>query len=154
MRRWLVLLVLAGCEGPVEPDADRTQGAHTVGVPAPSAWPLGPIHGRIGRSVAPQPVSRLSIVGAPELPLRLPTPWPVPGESRAIVYGFEREHPAVELIDLDPHRVVWRDTTHCTGPVVGVAGGAVICADATGAQALAVADGKLLWRSNVADLSR
>ena len=49
-----VALALVACEAPREPAPPA--GPHWVARPAPSAWPLGAVHGRIGRGQAPQPV--------------------------------------------------------------------------------------------------
>src|SRR5438046_8444 len=87
----------------------------TEPLPPPTPLPLGAVLGRIGRSQAPQLAAREGITGAAERPLRLVTPWTVPGDgaARAIVYGLDRDKPAIELIDIDRGRVAWRDTTTC-----------------------------------------
>ena len=77
------------------------------------------------------------------MPLRSPTPWPVPGDgpARAVVYGHRRCKPAIELIDIDAGTIAWRDTTACAAPVVGVTDDAIVCADAKGTRAVGL-DGK------------
>jgi hypothetical protein len=145
VHRWLVLVALVGCD---EPIADVAPQVRWLYPPAPSAWPLGVARGRIGRSIAPQPIATRPIVGAPDVPLTLPTPWTVPGDgpARAILSGFERGKPAVELVEIDAGRVVWRDTTICAGPVVAVTAEVVVCSDDKGTRSLGL-DGKLRWRS-------
>ena len=113
----------------------------------PSAVPVvaSPI-GRIGRSVAPQLPRAVGVEGSVREPLRRATPWTVPGDkARAVISGFEGSKPAVELIDIDAGRVLWRDTSSCGGSVVGVTERAVVCADANGARGLGM-DGKAKWK--------
>jgi len=107
---------------------------------------LGPASGRFGRSQAPQQPPALGIVGDPRVPLRLATPWAVPGDkpARAVVYGLEGAVTAIELVDVDAGRVVWRDTTACGAPIVGVTADAIVCADANGARGVGL-DGKARW---------
>nr|MBA3464086.1 PQQ-binding-like beta-propeller repeat protein [Deltaproteobacteria bacterium] len=54
--------------------------------------------------------------------------------------------PAVELIDIDAGRVVWRDPTACNGPVVGVTEDAIVCTDGVGTRGVKL-DGKGAWRN-------
>src|SRR4051812_13285260 len=137
-----VLLAVAGCN---EPAAQQAAPRVWVVPPALAAWPLGQVTGSIGRSQAPDVALAEGIEGPAALePLRTPTPWAVPGKgpARAVVYGLVGETHAVELIDIDAGKIVWRDTTACGAPVVGVTEDAVVCADARGIRGVAVADGK------------
>jgi hypothetical protein len=115
-----VLFAVAACnEAATEQAAPRPW----VYPPAVAAWPLGAVTGTIGRSQAPDVALAEGITGPATLqPLRVPTPWAVPGEgpARAIVYGLIGTTHAIELIDIDAGRVLWRDTTGCGAPVVGV----------------------------------
>ena len=132
-------LLLAACEPPArEPDPPARRWVYPPGA---SGWPLGVPRGRIGRSQAPQAAVRLGITGEPTLPLRLPTVWSVPGDgpARAVIYGLEGTRPAIELVDVDEGRVIWRDTETCAGPIVGVTEDAIVCADASGTRGLAIA---------------
>lgn len=147
MRRWPVLLLaLIACEPPVPPP--EAPPPTWVYAPPPVAWPLGHVHGRIGRSHAPQPTEPAGITGTVRFPLRQPTPWTVPGDgpARAVIYGLEGVTPAVEVIDVDGGQVLWRDTKQCAGPVVGVSADALVCADASGVRGVSL-DGKKSWRS-------
>ncbi|NVB81698.1 MAG: hypothetical protein HOV81_25105 [Kofleriaceae bacterium] len=146
MIRWAVLLTLLGCE----PSAELQEPPPRTWVYAPSlaAWPLGPITGHIGRSQAPQVAPGEGITGDVASPLRLPTAWPVDGTpARAAIYGLDGGKPAVELVDIDGGRVLWRDTTACAAPIVGVTGDAIVCADAKGTRAIGL-DGKSKWKSD------
>jgi len=142
-----VLFAVAACnEAATEQAAPRTW----VYPPSHAAWPLGRVTGTIGRSQAPDVALAEGITGpAPLQPLRLPTPWAVPGDgpARAIIYGLAGTTHAIELIDIDAGRVVWRDTTACGGPVVGVTAQAVVCADAKGVRAVGL-DGKPRWKND------
>jgi hypothetical protein len=145
--RWVALLALAACE-PTAPALDAPPVVWVV-PPAPGGFPLGPVHGRVGRGQAPQPVVELGLAsgpGFPLAPLRRAALWPVPGDgaARAVAHGSEGDHPAVELIDIDGGRVVWRDATSCAAPVVGVTAEAIVCADAGGTRAIGL-DGKPRW---------
>ena len=99
--------------------------------------------------MAPQPTTREGIAGELAAPLHLATPWAVPGggPARAVVYGMDGERPAIELVDVDRGRVVWRDEASCAGPVVGVTASAIVCADAHGTRAVGL-DGKPRWRGD------
>jgi outer membrane protein assembly factor BamB len=161
--RWVVLLALAAC-APATPAGDGDPGRDAPPVtwivpPAPGVFPLGAIAGRLGRSQAPQPMIDLGIA-APEgvggvgavgggggfAPLHLATVLVVPGDgpARAVVHGAEGDQPAVELVDIDRGRVVWRDRTICAAPVVGVTAEVIVCADVNGVRALGL-DGKPRW---------
>ena len=106
--------------------------------------------GHIGRSQAPQPALPAGLTGDVTFPLRLPTPWavPGPGPARAAIYGTLGERPAVELVDIDAGRVLWRDPTACDGPIVGVTEQAIVCAAAAGTRGVSL-DGKVAWRSEL-----
>lgn len=107
---------------------------------------LGAPDGRIGRSQGPQLAPSLGIVGEVRVPLRQGTPWAVPGgsQARAVVYGLEGVRTAIELIEVDAGRVVWRDTAACAGPVVGVTEDVVVCTDGKGVRGIGL-DGKQRW---------
>lgn len=142
------LFALVGCEPRGERDAAP---ATWVYPPPPVAWPIGPVRGTIGRSQPPQLTQQLGIRGSQVAPLRMPTPWavPGPGPARAVVYGTVDGASAVELIDIDDGVVRWRDTSACGGPIVGVTEQAIVCADARGTRALDL-DGKLRWNVDAA----
>ncbi|HEY5920042.1 MAG TPA: hypothetical protein VIV11_00165 [Kofleriaceae bacterium] len=146
MHRWVVLLALVGCDTSDEPDAAPPAWVYS---PSVAAWPIGPVAGSVGRSQSPQLTEQLGVIGSVSVPLRLPTPWTVPGEgpARAVVYGLAGTAPAVELIDIDAGKIVWRDTTECAAPIVGVTEEAIVCADANGTRAIGL-DGKRRWRSD------
>lgn len=113
-----------------------------VYAPTPGTFALGAVNGRIGRSEAPQLPLAAGIDGAKGLtPLRLPTPWTVPGAgpARAVIYGLEGDQIAIELVEVDTGHLVWRDTTSCTGPVVGVTEKVIVCAVATGIRGVPLA---------------
>ena len=97
---------------------------------------------------APQLALPAGITGDAAGPLRLPTAWQVPGAgpARAAIYGLDGPTPAIELIEVDHGRVVWRDATACAGPIVGVTEDAIVCADASGVRGVTL-DGKTAWRS-------
>ncbi len=145
-RRVMLLVTIAACEtvtlapGPPAPT--------WVYPPPPPSWPLGAPMGRIGRSQAPQPAPPAGITGDVKFPLRLATAWAVPGTgpARAVNYGMEGARPAIEMIDLDAGRVMWRDPTACDGPIVGVTEESIVCADAKGTRGVKL-DGKGAWRS-------
>jgi hypothetical protein len=143
-RRFLVLALLAACEAPaplVEPPPPQW-----VYAPAPSGWPVGVPRARFGRAQAPQLLASLGITGPQKVPLRRATLWDVPGATaRAVAYGYEGAQPAVELIDVDAGRVVWRETGLCPGPIVGVAENAIVCSDGVGVRGVTL-DGKTAWR--------
>ncbi len=147
MRRcWAVvgLAIVAGCEAPVE----RAPQPAFVYPPQPATWPLAATS-TIGRAQSPQVALRGGITGSVTGQLRLPTPWQVPGEgpARAIVYGSLDGQQAIELIDIDAGRLVWRDTTLCAAPVVGVTAQTVVCADGAEVRAITL-DGKLRWKQD------
>lgn len=147
MRRLAVLLAIAGCD---EPAADEPAPPRTWVYPPPfTAWPLGTVTGTFGRSQAPQPAARDGIAGDVGVPLRQPTMWAVPGEgaARAVAYGNAGGKQAVELIEIDVGRVVWRDTMGCAGPVVGVTDEVIVCADGRGTRAVGL-DGKQRWSTD------
>ncbi|HMG55033.1 MAG TPA: PQQ-binding-like beta-propeller repeat protein [Kofleriaceae bacterium] len=161
MHRWVALLALAACE-PTAPPAEA--GAAALGAaarlpvvwqaPPAAAWfPLGAVRGRIGRSQAPQPLVDLGIAasaGGLE-PLRLPAGFAVPGDgpARAVLFGSEAGRPAIELVEVDTGRAVWRDRTRCAAPIVGATAEVVVCADAGGTRAVGL-DGALRWRTGAA----
>ena len=153
-----MLLALVAC-APATPAGDGADGHDAppvtwVVAPAPGGFPLGAVVGRLGRSQAPQPIVDLGIAG-PEgaagsggglAPLHLATMLVVPGDgpARAVVHGSEGGQVAVELVDIDRGRVVWRDRAICAAPVVGVTAEAIVCADVNGTRALGL-DGKPRW---------
>lgn len=145
-RRVMLLVTLAACEA-VAP-APEPPPPKWVYPPPPPAWPLGAVQGRIGRSQAPQPAPPAGITGDVKFPLRLATAWAVPGTgpARAVTYGMEGVRPAIEMIEIDAGRVVWRDPTACDGPIVGVTAESIVCADAKGTRGVTL-DGKGAWRS-------
>lgn len=151
--RAFALLAIAGCSSP-EPAKEQPPPAWTY-APAPVAFVGDPI-ARIGRSQAPQAVSSRGIEGPVTVPLRSATPMTVPGgadgKARAVLYGVEGVRSAIDLIDVDAGRVIWRDTTACAGPVVGVTEHAIVCADAKGVRGVGM-DGKPKWKIEAAFLA-
>lgn len=79
-------------------------------------------------------------------PLHLAMTWTVPGDgpAHAVAFGSEGDHPAIELVDIDRGRVVWRDAKICAAPIVGATAEAIVCADANGTRAIGL-DGKPRW---------
>jgi hypothetical protein len=151
VRRWAVVLAIVGCDQPTDGHGVSSPRAW-VYPPALAAWPLGEQTGSIGRSQPPQVALAEGIAGPGDerlSPLRLPTPWPVPGDglARAVVYGVVDGRHAIELVDIDAGRIAWRDTTACAAPVVGVTSEAVVCADARGTRAVSL-DGAARWNSD------
>lgn len=123
-----------------------------VYAPAPVPFVGGAI-ARIGRSQAPQIAPVRGIVGDVKVPLRAATPTAVPGETaRLVLYGLEGVKSAIDLIDVDAGRVIWRDTTACAGPVVGVTAETIVCADANGVRGVGM-DGKRRWKIDAAFLA-
>src|SRR6188472_577129 len=112
MHRCVVLLALVGCEAPAAPNAVPPTWVYP---PSVAAWPIGPVTGTLGRSQPPQLTEQLGVIGNVTVPLRLPTPWTVPGDgpARAAIYGLAGDAAAVELIDVDAGKIVWRDTMAC-----------------------------------------
>ncbi|HET9625244.1 MAG TPA: PQQ-binding-like beta-propeller repeat protein [Kofleriaceae bacterium] len=154
--RWVVWLGLLAACGP-EPATPEASKQRWVVPPAPSGFPLGEVRGTLGRGQAPEPALELGLraAGHDELaPLRLPTAWPIPGDgpARAVVFGSEADHAAVELIDVDAGTIAWRDRSACAAPVVGVTAEAIVCADANGTRAIGV-DGKPRWKRTSAFLA-
>lgn len=146
-RRVVLLVTLAACETvTLPPEAPPPKWVYP---PPPPSWPLGAVMGRIGRSQAVQPTLPAGITGDVRFPLRLVTPWAVPGEgpARAVNYGMEGARPSVEVVDLDAGRVLWRDPTACDGPVVGVTAEAIVCADGKGTRGARL-DHEAAWRSD------
>jgi outer membrane protein assembly factor BamB len=137
------LFALVGCDSPEDEARTPTTWVYP---PSVAAWPIGVVTGTIGRSQAPQLVEQIGVRGTETVPLRAPTPWGVPGEgrARAVVYGLAEGSAAVEMIDVDEGRIVWR-TTACGGPIVGVTEEVVVCADATGTRAITVDGGERRW---------
>jgi hypothetical protein len=143
--RLAVLVALVGCEDR-EPTAPPVAWTYA---PPPAAWPIGELRGRIGRSQPPQQVTAGGVEGQPPHGLTMPSMWSVPGEgpARAIVAGRDGGKPAVELVEIDPGRVVWRDMTACAAPVVGVTSAGAICADVHGTRTIGF-DGKPRWQTD------
>ena len=151
MRRALVLLALAGCS----PPAAKPEPPPPAWVYAPPAVTFVPAPiARIGRSQAPQIASVRGIEGSVKVPLRSATPMAVPGDpARAVLYGLEGVRSAIELVDVDAGRVLWRDVTACAAPVVGVTADAIVCADANGVRGIGLGDGKAKWKIAAAYLA-
>jgi PQQ-like domain len=143
--------VLAGC-APAEREPPAPPPSWTY-EPPPVAVTAAPI-GRIGRSQAPQQTAVRGMLGAVHVPLRATTPTSVPGGdvARVVLYGVEGVRSAVELVEIDAGRVLWRDTTACAGPVAGVTEDAIVCADAKGVRGIGM-DGKARWKIEAAYLA-
>lgn len=143
----LLLAIASACDEPAKQFV--MPPAPWVYAPSPIAWPLPRARAQIGRGQVPQIAVSLGIAGVQKTPLRLPTTWMVPGDpARVAIYGLGGGKPAIELVDIDAGRVLWRDTTTCAGPIVGVTADAIVCADATGVRGVSL-DGKAAWRSEM-----
>lgn len=159
MHRWLVLVALASCEPtgdvPSGPGAGADGGPPTwSSPPGPGSFPLGAVRGRLGRSQAPQLVVDLGLVapGPGALaPLHLPVGFAVAGDgpARVVLLGTEGDHRAIDLVEVDTGRVVWRDRTTCAAPVVGTTAEVIVCADAGGTRAIGL-DGRPRWQTSAA----
>lgn len=119
-----------GCDRPApaaEPPPPRW-----VYAPPTQPLSLGPLRGRLGRGQAPALALPAGITGDAGAPLRLATPFPVPGDgpARAVLYGLDGGRAAIELIEVDTGRVAWR-ARPCAGPVVGVTAEVTVCVDGT-----------------------
>lgn len=154
VHRWVALLALTACEPTAPPPEGGAEAPVTpvtwVSPPRPVGFPLGAIRGRLGRSQPPQPVVDLGIASAAgELaPLHLAALFAVPGDgpARAVVSGTEADHRAIELVEVDTGRILWRDRTRCAAPVVGVTAEAIVCGDAGGTRAIGL-DDQPRWRT-------
>ena len=162
MHRWVALLALTACEPTAPAEPARAAPRAWLIPPEPTGFPLGLALGapraRLGRSQAPEPLVDLGLLAPPgpvPAPLHQPAGFAVPGDgpARAVVFGTEGSppegHPAIELIEVDTGRVVWRDRTHCAAPIVGTTAGAIVCADAGGTRAIGL-DGAPRWRTAAA----
>src|SRR4051812_26513296 len=148
VHRWLALVALASCEPTAPPPGAGTEDGPPptwLSPPGPAGFPLGAVRGRLGRSQAPQAVVDLGLV-APRVGMRalhLPAAFAVPGDgpARAVLFGTEGDRPAIDLVEIDSGRVVWRDEVLCAAPVVGATADVIVCADASGARAIGL-DGR------------
>jgi hypothetical protein len=155
--RRVALLALVAC-GPPAP-LDRAAPARWLYPPAPVGLPLGTAHGRLGRSQRPQAMLGLGIAGPgdrrdpagagidPSLaPLDVAMAWPIPGDGPALaaIYGRDGDRAAIDLIELDAGRAVWRDAIACAGPIVAATRDAIACSDGDGTRAIGL-DGALRW---------
>jgi hypothetical protein len=146
--RAVALLLAASCAPPAPP-VDQAPAVHWVYEPPNLPSQLGELKGHFGRSQGPQRPRTGGIAGQAQVPLRLATPWAVPGSGppRAVIYGLEGARSAIELVDIDRGQVVWRDTRACAGIVVGVTDTAIVCTDVNGTRAVGL-DGKLRWHND------
>jgi len=152
VHRWVLLAALAAC-GPSSPAPGAPDGqVRWLVPPGPGGFPLGAARGRLGRSQAPEALIDLGIAGPGNLaPLRRPVGIAVPGggPARAVLFGSEVDHPAIDLVDIDSGKLVWRDRAWCAAPIVGATAEAIVCADAGGVRAIGV-DGVARWQSRAA----
>ncbi|HET9991558.1 MAG TPA: hypothetical protein VFQ65_23675, partial [Kofleriaceae bacterium] len=137
-----VALALVACEAPHGPAAGPPPWELA---PPVSAWPLGALTGRIGRGVAPQPVTARGVRGAPIENVQV---WQVDDDGAArgpalAVIG-ERDRSTVELFDLAGGRALWRTT--CDGSVIGPVGDAVLCRGENAIAAISLAAGTPAWK--------
>ncbi len=145
--RSLVLLVLLTSCTEAEPPSGAEPPPSWVYAPAYPDWQLGPLKGRFGRGQAPQQVKSLGITGDAKVPLRDAMPWAVPGEpARAVIYGLEGIQPAIELVEIDSGKHLWRHSTACLEPVIGVTAETIVCGGAKGVRGVGL-DGKPKWQS-------
>src|SRR5262245_59300060 len=153
--RGAALLPLTACEPTAPPPEVMTDAPPAVWAtpPAPGGFPLGAVRGRLGRSQAPEPLVDLGMPGPGGglAPLALPAAFAVPGDgpARAVLFGSDDGQPAIELVEIDRGRVMWRDRTACAAPVVGVIAEAIVCADARGTRAVGL-DGAPRWQTPAA----
>jgi hypothetical protein len=150
--RWVVLLALAACEPTATAREPAAPPPSWVVAPAPSGFPLGPVTGRFGRSQPTQPLVELGIASAGDrlAPLRLATVSAIPGDgpARAVLYGSAGDEAAIDLVEVDRGRVLWRDTRHCAAPIVGATAEAIVCADAGGTRAIGLR-GERRWSTHL-----
>ena len=106
--------------------------------PAPTAWPLGVAHGRIGRTVAPQQVTPRAVFGDRAALQGIVWSW----EGKAVVSTAT----VAEVYDIDRARQSWR--VNCGAPVVGVGAFGVVCGDDHGVKAFDW-NGKATWSSTL-----
>ena len=143
MRRSVLLLLLASCTEAEPPTYGEIP--KWVYPPANPVWQLGEPKGRFGRGQPPQQARELGITGDAKVPLRDAMPWPVPGEpARAVVYGLEGTQPAIELIEVDSGKHLWRHGSACVEPVIGVTGSTIVCGGNKGVRGVSL-DGKPTW---------
>lgn len=136
-------MLVASC-AEVEPPSGEPAPT-SVYAPAYPAWQLGPLKGRFGRGQAPQLVKSLGITGDAK-PLRDAVPWQVPGEpARAVVSGLDGAQVAIELVEIDSGKHVWRSSA-CVEPVIGVTARTIVCGGAKGVRGLGL-DGKPTWQT-------
>lgn len=101
-------------------------------LPPPASGPFGPAAGAIGRELAPQVSEPLGLIGSGggSAPLvgAVVTQIPGDGSARAIVAGRDAAsgEGAIELVDLDAHRALWRDRGACR-VVRGATAHAILC---------------------------
>ncbi|MBA2538841.1 MAG: hypothetical protein H0V17_04335, partial [Deltaproteobacteria bacterium] len=142
MRPSALLLLLASCTAnEPEPSAPAPRWVYAPSLPA---WQLGEPKGKFGRSQPPQPARGRGITGDTKVALRETAVWSVPGEpARAAVFGLEGTQPAIELIDVDAGRVLWRRTA-CVEPIVRVTASTIVCGGAKGVRGVGL-DGQPKW---------
>lgn len=148
--RLVGLLLLAACESPRQATPGPVLAPALYPAGAAALWPRLNLPQRavLGRGAAPRVVASLPIEAAAPLqtPMLLPSVTQVPGaRALAAVAGAVDGVPAVELIDVDAGRVLWRDTTTCTAPIVAVRSDAIVCADGHGVRAIDLT-GRQRWR--------
>ena len=145
--RSLALLVLVTSCTEAEPPSGEPPPSW-VYAPAYPDWQLGPLKGRFGRGQAPQAVKALGITGDAKVPLRDAIPWAVRGEpARAVVYGLEGIQPAIEVVEIDSGKHLWRHSTACLEPVIGVTAQTIVCGGVKGVRGIGL-DGKPKWQSD------
>ncbi len=146
VRSLVLLVLLASCTEAEPPPGEPPPS--WVYAPAYPDWQLGPLKGRFGRSQTPQQVKALGITGDAKVPLRDAVPWSVPGEpARAVIYGLEGIQSAIELVEIDSGNHLWRHSTACLEPVIGVTAGTIVCGGAKGVRGVGL-DGKPKWQSD------
>ena len=130
--RGLLVVALCGCA----PSSDEppAPSQHWAVTPAPSVWPLGSVHGRIGRSIAAQVVTARGIPGDGAT-LVDPTIWAVEVfPAIAVASGTIDGKPTVDVYDIEEGRRRWR--APCAAPVVGVTSNMIVCGDDKGVSTL------------------
>jgi hypothetical protein len=140
-RAWAAAATALACAACDQQPTVGPAPEHWTYPPPPAAWPFARVHGRLGRSLAPQEVTRAGLLGTPARPLSLPRLWPVPGEpARAVIQGFDGDLFAIDLVDIDAGAVIWRDDRACIGSVVGVAGQSIVCSDGHVTRGISLSD--------------
>ncbi|HUH04337.1 MAG TPA: PQQ-binding-like beta-propeller repeat protein [Kofleriaceae bacterium] len=155
----LALVAVPGC-GNKKKSVPRAEPVYDAGPPsAPRyAYPPPPVlppppapRGSIGRGAQPAYPTPVPLTLAPGLapldpPPRAQSVLAIPQRPLAVATQLVGGGPLLELIDIDRGEVMWRNET-CAAPAVHATTDRIICAGWQGIAAIAVDDGKELWKS-------